>query len=287
MNIIFIIFYIFILWQVIIYFNVAGNFRVFIGKNILYTMLNKNFKDIKPIKSTRKFWAFFIDGKRVHINLEHFTKILQASRYVKLQTICYAAFEGIKEATEEEDTSISELKNDIYPMLKKSNDKNSAVLNLKYVQSKKKVFKYLDDDNISEEDKDNAIKNLEWSCSFVKTNEARVIGDIAPIMLKFKTNDGLDATRLILPSFFNKFVQRFPNFTQGLIISVPSRDNLTVSPLLPQAMGIDYFLYNNNQNEYSRAAYPISDKLLYIDENEGIKLYTSRNTTADFIRNVL
>lgn len=115
-----------------------------------------------------------------------------------------------------------------------------------------------------------ALINLERSCNMLVIDAHDVRPDGQDRLLRFVTNDGLDATRLLLPSFYQRFSPRFDD--ADLIVAIPARDSLLLT-------SIDYpeqhtFLRWRSNLERTHRAYPLRNMLYQVNEH-GIKPYHS------------
>lgn len=118
-----------------------------------------------------------------------------------------------------------------------------------------------------------AIKNLERSCNmlemesitFVAENEDQEVADNenTESLVRFTTHDGFDATRVLIPSFFTRFSNRFGD--SELLVGIPARDELVIMAFTDDAQANT--LAERTQQEYERSPYPLYGGLLLVTEN--------------------
>jgi len=276
MDFIYIIFYILLVYYIIKYFNVAGRFNLFLGKNILLALLFKEYNDFHKIKITNDTLCFTVNGRHIEVSLKNLNITTGNIPFNKVGMVAKNAFLGVKEAIEDTG-NIYSLEGEIFPMLKNGSKDNPA---LSYVLRKKHTFKFLDQNSVTDTLKERAFANLERSCAFVKTKEAKLMGFETAVMLNFITNDGLDAVRIMLPSFFNRFVQRFDATTDEVIISIPNRDFVAIAPVktLPHTNNyIDKFIAFAHGMNYNSAPYPITGEIYSLKEDCMLRRYNIKD----------
>ncbi len=115
-----------------------------------------------------------------------------------------------------------------------------------------------------------AMRNLERSCNrlVIETLNSMQEGDDR--VLLFHTRDGLDATRLLLPSFYQRFTCRFGD--EDLLVGIPTRDTLIMvgvrdqphANLLAWRTGVDYAAH----------AYPLLPTLIRVT-GEGLETWVA------------
>jgi hypothetical protein len=112
-----------------------------------------------------------------------------------------------------------------------------------------------------------ALRNLERSCSALVIEAREGEADGEELMLHFQTRDGLDAARLLVPTFFQRFSPRFDD--APLLVAIPGRDTLfVVSAENPAATG---WLTWRSRQEHRRQAYPLLPAPLRVSEH-GVEL---------------
>ena len=121
-----------------------------------------------------------------------------------------------------------------------------------------------------------AIRNLERSCSGLVVETLPPQEDGLDRVLGFQTGDGLDATRILIPSFYQRFSPRFGD--ADLCVAIPTRDTLV---MVSAADRSQVTLLNwRASNEHSHHAYPLLNGLLKISEQQ-IELLTADNMPAE------
>lgn len=112
-----------------------------------------------------------------------------------------------------------------------------------------------------------ALRNLERSCSALVIDAREGEADGEELMLHFQTRDGLDAARLLVPTFFQRFSPRFDD--AQLLVAIPGRDTLfVVSAENPAAAG---WLAWRARFEHRRQAYPLLPMPLRVSDR-GVEL---------------
>lgn len=109
-----------------------------------------------------------------------------------------------------------------------------------------------------------ALRNLERSCSGLVIETPPPLADGRDRLLRFNTGDGLDAARVLLPSFYRRFSPRFGDV--DVLVAVPSRDTLIAIPATDQAQAS--FLQWRAETERRRSAHPLATRLLRVTETE-------------------
>ena len=105
-----------------------------------------------------------------------------------------------------------------------------------------------------------ALRNLERSCNSLVIETPPPLTDGRDRMLRFRTLDGLDAARVLLPSFYRRFAPRFGDV--NLLVAIPTRDELVVIPATDQAQAS--FLQWRLDTERRRSPRPLTGKLLHL-----------------------
>lgn len=108
-----------------------------------------------------------------------------------------------------------------------------------------------------------ALRNLERSCNTLVIETPPPLNDGRDRLLRFHTLDGLDATRALLPSFYQRFAPRFGDV--DVLVAVPTRDTLIAIPATDQAQAS--FLQWRADTERRRSDRPLSEQLLQITES--------------------
>lgn len=105
-----------------------------------------------------------------------------------------------------------------------------------------------------------AVRNLERSCNMLVMDTSGEMDDGVEAFLRFQTQDGLDAARLLIPSFYQRFAPRFGD--RDPLVAVPTRDSLIMvgsdDPAAAQ------WLSAAAAGEYRRHAYPLQTDLLMV-----------------------
>ena len=109
-----------------------------------------------------------------------------------------------------------------------------------------------------------ALRNLERSCHGLVIETPPPLADGRDRLLRFNTRDGLDAARVLLPSFYRRFSPRFGDV--DVVVAVPSRDTLIAVPATDQAQAS--FLQWRAETERRRSAHPLAIRLLRVNEAE-------------------
>lgn len=109
---------------------------------------------------------------------------------------------------------------------------------------------------------DHALRNLERSCSTLVIETPAPLPDGRDRLLRFHTQDGLDAARALLPSFYHRFAPRFGDV--DVLVAIPTRDTLIAIPATDPAQAS--FLAWRAEAERRQHAYPLSAQLLRITE---------------------
>jgi len=108
-----------------------------------------------------------------------------------------------------------------------------------------------------------ALRNLERSCNVLVIDALPQDEEGSDRLLRFRTQDGLDAARLQLPSFYQRFSPRFGDV--DLLVAVPSRDTLImIGADDQQQMSV---LSWHARGLYNRAAYPLYGGLFKVTEH--------------------
>ncbi len=116
-----------------------------------------------------------------------------------------------------------------------------------------------------------ALRNLVRSCSQLVIDAPPPLPDGRDRLLRFRTNDGLDAARLLLPDFYQRYSPRFGDV--DLVVAIPTRDLLLLIPATDQAQAS--FLSWRIDAERRRSPRPLSAQLLVVGE-AGISPWYSR-----------
>ena len=87
-------------------------------------------------------------------------------------------------------------------------------------------------------------------------------------LLRFLTADGLDAVRIVMPSFYQRFSARFGD--SDLLVAIPSRDTLSMIGSHDQALA--NILEWRSLRKRTGGAYPLSEELMLVSES-GITLW--------------
>ena len=107
-----------------------------------------------------------------------------------------------------------------------------------------------------------ALRNLDRSCNMLVIDAPEEHDDGEQI-LRFRTLDGLDAARVLLPSFFPRFSPRFDD--ADLLVAIPARDTLImVAADDPAHMNV---LIWHARREFSRQAFPLLPVPLLVRED--------------------
>lgn len=111
-----------------------------------------------------------------------------------------------------------------------------------------------------------ALRNLERSCNrlVIETMNAMKEGDDRVVI--FHTRDGLDATRLLLPSFYQRFTNRFGD--EDMLVGIPTRDTLIMVGARDQPHA--NLLAWRTGTDYATHAYPLLATLVRVT-SEGLE----------------
>jgi len=276
MDFIYIFFYILLVYYIIKHFDLVGRFNVFLGRNILLTLLFKEYTDFKKIQITKNAICFMANGRCVEVSLKNLNIITKNISFNKIGVVAKKAFWGVKEAIEDVSNDY-DLEEHIFPMFKYSSTESLALC---HVLNKRHIFKFLNPKTVTDALKERALANLDRSCAFIKTKESKLMGSENNVMLNFVTYDGFDAVRIILPSFFNRFVQRFDATTDEIVISIPTRDFVTITPVkaLPQSGNyIEKIMAFTHGMNYNYAPYPITEEIFSLKEDCVLKRYAIKD----------
>lgn len=115
-----------------------------------------------------------------------------------------------------------------------------------------------------------ALRNIERSCSGLVIEAPPPQADGHDRLLRFDTRDGLDAARVLVPSFYRRFAPRFGD--ADLVVAIPTRDTLIAIPATDQAQAS--FLQWRADTERRHSPHPLAAQLLHISEDD-IKEWTS------------
>lgn len=143
-----------------------------------------------------------------------------------------------------------------------------AGLAVGYAVEREEAFRWITPDELpalgttAEEVQTLAMRNLERSCSQLVIQTPGELPDGTDRVLRFTTGDGLDATRLLLPSFYQRFSPRFGD--ADLLVAVPTRDTLVMIAAADTAQG--GVLAWRSREEVARGAYPLTRTLLLVSE---------------------
>jgi len=109
-----------------------------------------------------------------------------------------------------------------------------------------------------------ALRNLDRSCNGLVIETPPPLADGRDRLLRFNTQDGLDAARVLLPSFYRRFSPRFGDV--DVVVAVPSRDTLIAIPATDQAQAS--FLQWRAETDRRRSAHPLAVQLLHVKDAE-------------------
>ena len=106
-----------------------------------------------------------------------------------------------------------------------------------------------------------ARRNLERSCSDLVIDAQP--GEGADHVIGFQTGDGLDAARVLIPSFHARFSPRFDG--ADLLVAIPTRDTLVIVAATDpqQAAVLDW----RTRHEFRQSAYRLLDHVLLVTEH--------------------
>ncbi len=107
-----------------------------------------------------------------------------------------------------------------------------------------------------------AMRTLERSCNRLIIDAAPATGEEEDELLRFQTGDGLDAARIVLPSFYNRFAPRFGD--QPLAVAIPTRDTLAIV-CAADARQAGWLAWRTAQL-HARQAFPLCANLLLVTE---------------------
>lgn len=121
-----------------------------------------------------------------------------------------------------------------------------------------------------------AMRNLERSCNRLSIDAPGTRPDGSEQLLRFITGDGLDAARVLLPSFYQRFSPRFQD--NNLLVTIPARDELAMVSQQDQTL-VSMLTWRGAQ-EYAHRAYPLTGDLLLVTEHGLLSWPPSGVTTA-------
>jgi len=108
-----------------------------------------------------------------------------------------------------------------------------------------------------------AMRNLERSCNMLVIESPQLAADGHERFVRFSTADGLDAARLLIPSFYQRFTSRFED--NDLLVAIPSRDSLAMVSTDDAALA-NMLAWRSAQERLHRA-YPLYPLLLRVSED--------------------
>lgn len=188
------------------------------------------------------------------------------------------AVEDIILALRQHDVEIADWRETVVPMLYHREQpiptdiiRDSFVddLNIVYVLSFPNYFRYLTEKDRHEfavereELHELALRNLERSCNRLEIDTPGPDSEGYERMLRFTTGDGLDASRLLIPSFFQRFSPRFDN--TDLLVTIPTRDTLVM--FSERDATLAKMLSLRNSAEMNNRAYPLYPKIMLVNED--------------------
>jgi len=158
----------------------------------------------------------------------------------------------------------------------------AAELQIGYVFDAGGSLRWLTEEDLARMDSDRdtvhalALRNLERSCHSLVIEAPPPLADGRDRLLRFRTRDGFDATRVLLPSFYQRFAPRFGD--ADLLVAIPTRDELIVVPATDQAQAS--FLQWRLDAERQRSPRPLADTLLHLTA-ESISVWTPAKVAAE------
>jgi uncharacterized protein YtpQ (UPF0354 family) len=243
-------------------------------RKLLEIKLKNLFSDIKISFSVDDTLICVINDNRVIIHVDQLSRIC-ASKPSKINDFINSAMESIQDAIVPYDDE--NIKDRIYPLFTRD-DNNIPVffakhdfypgLSLLFAIDRGKSFQYIDhkfQHNFNLEINNlhsQSLINLERSCNRLKISslEAFENGDR---FIRFITNDGLDAARMLIPSFYQRFSPRFNN--ENIYVLILGRDYLVMTGEQDK----DYLNWLTTIDSAKKAyrPYPITDVQFLITED--------------------
>ncbi|MHB9130185.1 MAG: DUF1444 family protein [Armatimonadota bacterium] len=107
------------------------------------------------------------------------------------------------------------------------------------------------------------LRNLERSCSTLVIGAVWITPEGQDRMLRFNTQDGLDAARVLIPSFYQRFSPRFDD--ADVLVAIPTRDTLVM--VSAQDTNQAGMITWRSEREHARAAYPLLETPFLITEH--------------------
>jgi len=115
-----------------------------------------------------------------------------------------------------------------------------------------------------------ALRNLERSCNRLVIDTVNTMKEGDDRVLLFHTHDGLDASRLLLPSFYQRFTGRFGD--EDLLVGIPTRDTLIMVSVSDQPHA-NLLAWRTNA-EYTSRAYPLLSTVLRVT-SDGLETWAA------------
>jgi len=238
--------------------------------------------EMKIVEETAEQIIMQIDGQVCKVQLEQL--YLRCAEFPEhMSALIQQATGGIKAALQEKAEIPTDWENQVFPMLVYQESELppdmitvnvTGKLSFGYALRNESTFYWITNTqlpllNVSTDIlHDFAIRNLERSCSNLIIDTPGMQADGQEHYLRFITADGLDAARLLIPSLYGRFSQRFAG--DDLLVAIPTRDSLVMIGSRDSA--IANFLAYRGQWEHNRRAYPITEQLLLVTES-GVNLW--------------
>lgn len=188
------------------------------------------------------------------------------------------AVKSIENAFEDHDGLPEGWEKNIYPLLLPVNAPHPPDITIQqilpnlfigYVLLAGDTFRFLTQNEITDAEIDMehmhsvAIRNLERSCNQLVIDAPSMTDGENERLVRFITADGLDATRVLLPSFYQRFSSRFGE--TDLLVAIPSRDSLAIVGYEDRALAS--MLSWRSGHEYFHRAYALQPNLLLVNEH--------------------
>lgn len=155
-------------------------------------------------------------------------------------------------------------------------------LGVGYVVDGEEAFRWITRTDLREAEIDEeqihalALRNIERSCNGLVIEAPPPQADGRDRLLRFHTLDGLDAARLLVPSFYRRFAPRFGDV--DVVVAIPTRDTLIAIPATDQAQAS--FLQWRAVSERRHSPHPLAAQLLRVGETE-ITMWNSEQQAAE------
>jgi hypothetical protein len=144
----------------------------------------------------------------------------------------------------------------------------TEALRVGYVVDEEEAFRWITRTDLQQGEIDEeqvhalALRNLERSCNGLVIETPPPQADGRDRLLRFRTQDGMDAARVLVPSFYRRFAPRFGDV--DVVVAIPTRDTLIAIPATDQAQAS--FLQWRADTERRHSPHPLATQLLRVGE---------------------